>query len=98
MTKTGAWCQCRAAQWRLGAGPGIDMEKFMTTASVDFYGGPFDGQTEHWPADGGFELTLSVIPNHDPSVLAIYQLRSVALGSPPLVRYVYEGTVAAPAA
>jgi hypothetical protein len=70
----------------------------MHTVAVDFYGGPFDGQTQHWPISETLDRVLNIRPDHDPAVLAIYRLRSITLGALPRATYGYEGTVAAPAA
>lgn len=70
----------------------------MPTVTVTFYGGPFDGQTEHWPITETLDRILSIRPDHDPATLAIYRLRSITLNTPPRADYTYEGAIAASAA
>ncbi|MFH9413978.1 hypothetical protein [Streptomyces rochei] len=65
----------------------------MDTATVEFYGGPFDGQTEHWSVTEQFDVTLTIRPDHDPAVLAIYRLRSITLSTPCRIGYVYHETI-----
>ncbi|MET7731225.1 hypothetical protein ABZT02_07635 [Streptomyces sp. NPDC005402] len=70
----------------------------MRTITVHFLGGAFDGQTEHWPISESLDWTLTIRPDHDPAVLAVYGLRSITLSAPPVAVYQYRQTLPAAAA
>lgn len=68
------------------------------TVLVLIYGGPFDGDRQHWPVTEPLTWQLAIAPNHDPSVRAVYWLHSIGLGAHRYARYVYGVTVPVPAA
>ncbi|REE60440.1 hypothetical protein BX257_2974 [Streptomyces sp. 3212.3] len=55
----------------------------MSTVTVLFEGGPFDGRTEQWPLPLSFGEDFSITPAWDPNVCVIYTVHSVTVGPGP---------------
>jgi hypothetical protein len=65
----------------------------MSTMSVTFYGGPFDGLVWQRSAHEQFNEQVAVLMDHAPGSFAIYWRRRVPQGTDHGIEYVYERTL-----
>ncbi|MFE0808186.1 hypothetical protein ACFW34_11970 [Streptomyces sp. NPDC058848] len=65
----------------------------MHLATVEFYGGPFDGLVWLWSTSRTVDRRLAIAILHSPGECAIYGLGSRTSGASPRIRYAYEETV-----